>query len=229
MHPESLEAAADLLRHARYVVVLTGAGLSTHSGIPDFRSPKSGLWDTSDPYQVASLYGFKGHPERFYNWIRPLASTILDARPNAAHHMRAGSRSVYELHGHLREATCIHCFSVYPAQPFINAFLETNAIPRCPRCGHILKPNVILLGEQLPAHVLRAAQIEARRCEVMLVVGTSLTVYPAARLPVMARQSGASLIFVNLCETPIDSLAQIVIHRDALEILPQLAAALESE
>jgi NAD-dependent deacetylase len=252
MHTESLDAAVDLLHRAGYVVVLTGAGISTPSGIPDFRSPESGLWGKSDPYEVASIYGFKSHPERFYNWIRPLAHTILDAEPNAAHfaiarmeaagkvrsvitqnidmlHTRAGSRSVYELHGHLREATCVHCFSVYPAPPFIHAYLESNAIPRCPRCGHALKPNVILLGEQLPANVLRAAQIEARRCDVMLVVGTSLSVYPAAELPAVVRQSGASLIFVNLSETPVDALAQVVIRDDALEVLPQLAAALESE
>lgn len=252
MPAESLEMAAHLLRRARYGVVLTGAGISTPSGIPDFRSPDSGLWDKSDPYEVASIYGFRRRPECFYNWISPLAHTILDAEPNAAHialarmetvgkvksiitqnidmlHARAGSGIVYELHGHLREATCIHCFSVYPAPPFIRAFLESNAIPRCPRCGHALKPNVILLGEQVPAHVLRAAQIEARRCDVMLVVGTSLTVYPAAGLPVLARQSGASLIFVNLSDTPVDSLAQVVIHDDALEVLPRLAAVLEDE
>jgi NAD-dependent deacetylase len=252
MHTRPLEAAANLLRRAGYVVVLTGAGISTPSGIPDFRSPESGLWGKSDPYEVASIYGFKSHPERFYDWIRPLAHTILDAVPNAAHtaiarmettghvksvitqnidmlHTRAGSRTVYELHGNLREATCVRCFGVYPALPFIDAFLESNAIPRCPRCGHTLKPNVILLGEQLPAHILSAAQIEARRCDVMLVIGTSLSIYPAAGLPAMARQSGASLIFVNLTATPIDPLAQAIIRDDALEALPRLAAALESE
>jgi NAD-dependent deacetylase len=252
MHSDPLKAAVKLLRHAGHVVVLTGAGISTPSGIPDFRSPESGLWGHDDPYEVASIYGFKAHPERFYNWIRPLAHTILDAVPNAAHlaiarmettghvrsvitqnidmlHTGAGSRTVYELHGNLREATCIRCFSVYPAQPFIDAFLVTNSIPRCPRCGHPLKPNLILLGEQLPAHILSAAQIEARRCDVMLVVGTSLSVYPAAGLPAIARQAGASLIFVNLTETPIDPLAQAIIRADVLEALPRLAAALESE
>jgi NAD-dependent deacetylase len=252
MHTEPLETAANLLRRAGHVVALTGAGISTPSGIPDFRSPESGLWSQNDPYEVASLYGFRSHPERFYNWIRPLTHTILDAVPNAAHmalarmettghirsvitqnidmlHTRAGSRTVYELHGNLREVTCIRCFSVYPAQPFIDAFLESNSIPRCPRCGQALKPNIILLGEQLPAHILSAAQIEAQRCDVMLVVGTSLSMYPAAGLPAVARQSGAALIFVNRTETPIDPLAQAIIRDDVLEALPRLAAALESE
>jgi NAD-dependent deacetylase len=252
MLTESVETAVQLLRRARYGVALTGAGISTPSGIPDFRSPDSGLWERNDPYEVASIHGFRRHPECFYSWISPLAHTILNAEPNAAHialarmeaagkvksvitqnidmlHRRAGSGTVFELHGHLREATCIHCFSVHPALPFIRAFLESSAIPRCPKCGHALKPNVILLGEQLPAYVLRAAQTEVRRCDVMLVVGTSLSIYPAAGLPTLARQSGASLIFVNLSETPVDSLAQVVIHDDALEVLPRLAAALEGE
>ena len=139
--------AINLLRRARYTVALTGAGISTRSGIPDFRSPKSGLWERYNPAEVASIYGFRHDPRRFYDWIRPLARIILEAQPNAAHialarleaigklqalitqnidmlHTRAGSRTVYELHGHLREVTCIHCFAVYPAQPLIHKFLE---------------------------------------------------------------------------------------------------------
>jgi len=252
MIDESLQAAVCLLRCATYPVALTGAGISTHSGIPDFRSPNSGLWEHSNPAEVASLYGFKHHPERFYDWIRPLAYLILDAVPNAAHlalaqleargklksivtqnidmlHFYAGSQNVYELHGHLREVTCIHCFKVFPARPYILAFLETDILPRCPDCGDALKPNVILLGEQLPAQALIAARREARRCDAMLVVGSSLEVYPAADLPVIAHQSGAALIFINLSETRLDSMAQVVIHGDVIEVLPQLAAAMEHD
>ncbi len=244
--------AINLLRRATYAVVLTGAGISTRSGIPDFRSPESGLWERYNPAEVASIYGFRHDPSRFYDWIRPLARTILDAQPNAAHmalahmeamgklkavitqnidmlHTRAGSQVVYELHGHLREVTCIHCFAVYPAQPIINKFLESNEIPTCPACGHVLKPNAILYGEQLPAQALIPAQRAARQCDLMLVAGSSLEVYPAAELPVIARQNGASLIFVNLSETPLDSLADIIIHEDVADVLPQMVSVLENE
>ncbi len=252
MSIEPLATAVDLLRSANYVVALTGAGLSTRSGIPDFRSPHSGLWEQSNPADVASIYGFKHHPERFYSWIRPLAHTILDAQPNAAHralaametsgrlqsivtqnidmlHTRAGSRTVFEVHGDLREVICINCFKVFPARPYILNFLETDELPRCPDCGAALKPNVILFGEQLPAQALIAARREARRCDVMLIAGSSLEVYPAAELPLMARQGGAALIMVNLGETALDSIAHAVIHADVVDVLPQLASALESE
>ncbi|WP_119072901.1 SIR2 family NAD-dependent protein deacylase [Aggregatilinea lenta] len=248
----SFRAALDLLRQGRYVVALTGAGISTRSGIPDFRSPTSGLWERANPAEVASIYGFRHHPERFYDWIRPLAHLIFDAEPNSAHlalahmeaaghlasivtqnidmlHTRAGSHAVYEVHGHLREVTCIQCFSTYPAEPLIQDFFRTNTLPRCPICGNVLKPNVILFGEQLPAVPLMAARREARHCDVMLIVGSSLEVYPAAELPLLARESGASLILVNLADTPLDALADVVIHADVVDVLPRLASALESE
>jgi len=253
MSPDAaLAAASALLRHARCAIALTGAGISTHSGIPDFRSPRSGLWELNDPAEVASIYGFRHNPARFYNWIRPLARTILDAEPNPAHtalarmeqngslcsvitqnidllHSRAGSQNVHEVHGHLRTVTCIHCFQEYDCRPYLIAYLETGAMPRCPACGHALKPNVILFGEQLPARALSAARRDAARCDVMLVVGSSLEVYPAADLPVIAHRGGAKLIFVNLVETALDSLAQVVIHGDAVDVLPRLAEALESD
>ncbi len=250
MNNKSIDAAIQLLRRARYVTALTGAGLSTRSGIPDFRSPDSGLWGRYDPAEVASIYGFKHDPQRFYQWIRPLARTILAAQPNAAHlalarlealgtlksivtqnidmlHTRAGSKTVYEVHGHLREVTCIHCFAVYPAEPYIVGFLEAETLPSCPKCGHALKPNVILFGEQLPAQAITAARREARQCDVMLIAGSSLEVFPAADLPILAKRAGAALIVVNLSGTPVDALAEVVMHEDVVDILPPLADALE--
>ncbi|NDJ76187.1 MAG: NAD-dependent deacylase [Chloroflexi bacterium] len=247
-----LQAALDILRGAEYLVALTGAGISTHSGIPDFRSPHCGLWERDNPAEVASLYGFRYYPERFYNWMRPLAHQILDAIPNPAHealahlesqgrlksvitqnidmlHASAGSQTVYELHGHLREVTCIHCFQTYPAEAVLLEYLETNKLPLCSACGHVLKPNVILVGEQLPAQALTAARREAQRCDAMLIIGSSLEAYPAAQLPLIARQNDAALIIVNLTATPIDTHAQVVIHDDAVLVLPQLVAALENE
>ncbi len=247
-----LDAAIDCLRHARRVVALTGAGISTPSGIPDFRTPQTGLWAQIDAAEVASIYGFRHDPRRFYEWIRPLAHLIFEAQPNPAHlalarmeaagklvsittqnidmlHSRAGSKTVYELHGHLREATCIHCFRTYPAGPLIAEFLELDHVPTCPDCGHILKPNAILYGEQLPAHALLPAQRDARECDLMLVAGSSLEVYPAADLPLIARRAGASLIFVNLSDTPINSLADVIIHADVADVLPLFASAVENK
>ena len=143
-------------------------------------------------------------------------------------HTRAGSQTVYELHGHLREMTCIHCFAVYPAEAHIARFLESGEMPRCARCGHVLKPNVILFGEQLPAHTLAAARREARQCDVMLVAGSSLEVYPAAELPAMAKHFGAALIVVNLTPTALDPLADVVIYGNVAEVIPQLVDALEA-
>ena len=244
------QAALQLLRRAKHLVALTGAGYSTPSGIPDFRSPHSGLWERYNPAEVASLHGFRLHPERFYDWMRPLAHTLLAAEPNAAHyalarleargklhsiitqnidmlHTRAGSKTVYELHGHLRKMTCIHCFTSYPAAERITQYLEDGALPRCERCGHVLKPDVILFGEQLPAHTLAAARKEARQCDVMLVAGSSLEVYPAAELPAMAQHFGAALILVNLTPTALDALADVVIRADVAEVIPQLVDALD--
>jgi|SRR5581483_34938 NAD-dependent deacetylase len=248
---QNIRAVADLFRSARHAVALTGAGISTPSGIPDFRSAECGLWENYNPAEVASLYGFRTHPQTFYDWIRPLARLILNAKPNDAHlalsrleqlgrlqavitqnidmlHMRAGSRRVIEVHGNLREMTCISCFQVYDSIAFIEPFLATGAIPHCPQCGGVLKPNVILFGEQLPVQELIAAQQAAARCDVMLVAGSSLEVAPACDLPLKARQHGAAVVLVNLEKTPVDYAAQIVIHDDVAVVLPQIVDVLEA-
>jgi NAD-dependent deacetylase len=247
---ENIRAAADLLRRANYVVALTGAGISTSSGIPDFRSPDCGLWDTVNAMEVASLFSFRTKPQAFYDWIRPLTETILNAQPNPAHlalsrmeqlgrlqcvitqnidmlHTRAGSHHVVEVHGHMREMTCIRCYHVFEAAPFIGPFLATGEIPRCPGCGGVLKPNVILFGEQLPAKELNAARRAALQCDVMLVAGSSLEVAPACDLPVVAHQQGAAVILVNRDTTPCDSIAQLTIRDDVALVLPQIADVLE--
>ncbi len=248
---ENMRVVVDLLRQARYAVSLTGAGISTPSGIPDFRSPNSGLWENADPFKVATIFGFKTRPQDFYNWIRPLAATVMRAQPNPAHtalarmeqrgilktvitqnidmlHTRAGSQSVVEVHGHFREMTCISCYHIYESTPFITPFLETGAIPHCLRCGGVLKPNVILFGEQLPIRELIAAQQAAAQCDVMLVAGSSMEVAPACDLPVKARQHGAAVVIINLEETPVDAMAQVIIRDDVAAILPQIADALET-
>ena len=248
---DNIHKAADLLRNAKYVVALTGAGISTPSGIPDFRSAGSGIWNHVNPYEVASLPAFMAKPKAFYDWLKPLATTVLDAKPNPAHtalaqleqkgwircvitqnidmlHSRAGSKNVLEIHGHLREATCISCQEVFDAPPFIDEFLNTGAIPRCPSCGGVLKPNVILFGEALPERVFDAAKDAADRCDVMLVAGSSLEVAPVSDFPIQALRHKASLILVNFDKTYVDSRAEIVIHGDVATVLPQIADALEA-
>jgi NAD-dependent deacetylase len=251
MDQELLDRAISLLAGASSIVALTGAGISTPSGVPDFRSPGSGLWERADPLEVASIYSFRRQPQRFYDWIRPLAVLTLQAQPNPAHealatleaagrlrsivtqnidglHQAAGSRRVIEVHGHLRQATCIQCYQRLPARPIIERFVADGEVPRCGECGGVVKPDVILFGEQLPVQALHDAQQEAKRCDVLLVAGSSLEVAPVGDLPLLARDAGARLIFVNLEPTHLDSLADVVLHADVAEVLPRLAAALLS-
>lgn len=245
-----IEQAAQIMVQAHYGAVFTGAGIGTESGIPDFRSRDSGLWDDINPMEVASIYGFKHNPRAFFDWVRPLARTTLAAQPNAAHlalahlereglirgvitqnidnlHRRAGSQQVYELHGHMRQATCIQCYHEVDATDLIADLVVSGTIPYCPKCNGILKPNVILFGEQLPIRVFLAAQEVARMADVMLVIGSSLVVEPACQLPELAVRTGARLIIINLEPTPADHLADVIIRDRAAVILPALAGQLE--
>ncbi len=249
---DSLRHAAQLLAQADYAIAFTGAGISTNSGIPDFRSPNSGLWENLDPLTVASIYGFRQNPQVFYDWIYPLARLTLSAKPNPAHHAlaameaagilhaiitqnidmlhtAAGNTNVYELHGHLREVTCTHCFAVYPAQPVLLRFLEDRQVPHCPQCNGVIKPNVILYGEQLPVRELINARQVANKADVILIIGSSLEVAPASELPWVAAKNGAKLIIVNLEPTPVDHMADICIHADAAVVLPQIMRQLEAK
>ena len=242
-----IEKAIDLLHQSRHAVVLTGAGVSTPSGIPDFRSPDSGLWENVDPMEVASIYAFRNRPEAFYQWLRPITDLLITAQPNPAHialaqlekhgplksiitqnidalHSKAGAQTVYEVHGHLRQATCLQCHHQYDARPFLQAYAAVGELPICPDCGGVLKPDVVLFGEMLPAQEFYAAQQEAAACDLMLVAGSSLEVAPVADLPRLTRQTKARLIIVNFTDTYADAWADVVIQADVAEILPRLAA-----
>jgi NAD-dependent deacetylase len=143
-------------------------------------------------------------------------------------HGRAGSNIVYEVHGQMREATCTICQQIFNSDAFMPDYLETGDVPLCPVCGGVLKPNVILFGELLPLDVLRQAQQAAEMCDLMIVAGSSLEVSPANELPWLAKRQGARLIIVNLSETHLDALADVVIHADVVDILPKLATAVHS-
>lgn len=251
MDAKKITHAAGLLADAKHAIALTGAGISTPSGIPDFRTKGSGLWEHVDPMAVASLWGFMEHPQGFYDWVKPLAKMILTAKPNPAHlalaelesrgqlyavitqnidnlHQRAGSKRVIEVHGHLREATCIRCYHQMPAQPLIEQFLADDQVPRCPDCGSVMKPDVVLFGEMLPVRVMHEAEQESKDCDLMLVAGSSLEVAPAADLPLIAQKHGAQLIIVNKSPTPADKHAAVVLREDVAVVLPRISEMLDS-
>ena len=246
-HQALINQARNILKDANHVVALTGAGISTGSGIPDFRSPESGLWDYVDPMEVATIAAFKRDPKAFFDWIRPLVQQIMAAQPNPAHlalahmeafgplqgiitqnidvlHTKAGSKTIYEVHGHMRDATCMQCLEIFHSTEILNGYLENGDIPRCPKCAGVLKPNIILFGEILPMMILNRAKRLTQACDVMIVAGSSLAVAPAGDLPMLAKFSGAKVIIVNYGETHLDYLADVVIHADVAEVLPQLAS-----
>jgi NAD-dependent deacetylase len=240
-----IRCAADIIRQSKRAAVLTGAGISTHSGIPDFRSPHSGLWEHYDPLEVASLQSFRYNPSKFYTWLQPLAMGIAAAKPNIAHlgiakleqggyvktvitqnidglHKRAGSINVLEVHGSFETLTCTSCFLKYNNENYLNAYLTRGEIPYCASCHHVLKPDVILFGEQLPVAIWLKALDESKKCDLMIVAGSSLEVLPVAGLPMRAIENGAHLIIINQSVTYLDVRADVVINDDVAEIIPQI-------
>jgi NAD-dependent deacetylase len=249
---QKIQQAAKLIKNAKHAVALTGAGISTPSGIPDFRSQGSGLWQSSDAMSVASFWSFVEYPQGFYDWVKPLAKKMMNAQPNAAHlalaeleatgrihavitqnidnlHQRAGSKRVLEVHGHMREATCIRCYHMVPAQPLMEKFIEDGTMPTCEICGGVMKPNVVLYGEMLPVSVMYEAEQESKTCDVMLVAGSSLEVAPAADLPLVAKENGAKLIIVNRTSTIADAHAAVVVRDDVAVALPRIVEAVKVE
>lgn len=240
-----IRSAADIIRSSRQGVVLSGAGVSTPSGIPDFRSTNSGLWERYDPAEVASLSSFRYQPAKFFDWIRPLVAQMVIAQPNPAHqslvrleaegylastitqnidglHRRAGAKNVLEVHGSLETLSCTRCFARLSSAAYIAPFLEQGEIPHCPKCGGILKPNLILFGEQLPAKTWLLAQEASRKADMMIVAGSSLEVLPVAGLPMRALENGAHLIIINQSPTYLDLRADVVFRDDVVEILPRI-------
>ena len=239
--------AADMILSSSQIIALTGAGSSTPSGIPDFRSPDSGLWNQHSPMEVASLTRFRRQPEVFFKWLRPLARQLVYAHPNPSHkalaelenaghlkatitqnidglHQRAGSKAVIEVHGSLKTLSCIGCYRQVPSDGFIEVYIEEGQIPYCPNCNNILKPDVVLFEEQLPIKPWLKALDAANTCDLMLVSGSSLVVMPVAGLPQRVIDRQAKIIIINFTPTYIDDYADIVIYGDVAEILPAICA-----
>jgi len=239
----SIDFAAELFRQSKHAVALTGAGISTPSGIPDFRSTGTGLWSSDEPMEVASPNTFRTLPEKFFQWFRPLASQIFNAPPNPAHislaklekagciksiitqnidtlHQKAGSQAVIEMHGTMQTLTCTHCYHRVDAQLYLAEFVDKGEIPHCPKCCQLLKPDVILFGEQLPVQAWLEAVRVVKACDLILVAGSSLEVMPVANLPLQAIENGAHLIIVNHSRTYLDVRADVVFWEDVTTILP---------
>jgi NAD-dependent deacetylase len=239
-----IEKASQLIQEADYCVAVTGAGISTPSGIPDFRSPGSGIWTKYSPMEVASLSAFRYYPMRFYDWIRPFVRSLFLAKPNPAHialaqleegnhlravitqnidalHQKAGSKKVIEVHGTYQTLTCLGCYrQIQATDQFLTEFLEMEENPHCPHCGNLLKPDIILYEEQLPAHTWRLAREEVLACDLILVLGSTLTVTPVCDLPLTALGRGAKLIILNRTNTHLDHLADVFIQGNLEEFLP---------
>lgn len=239
------DRAAELLRRSRRTVALTGAGISAESGIPTFRG-EGGLWTKYDPVKVSSIETFLLNPTAYWEVAKERGALALAAKPNAGHralaemeragrieavmtqntdglHQDAGSRRVIELHGSGRTVECLDCARREPRAD-VQARLDREMPPRCASCGGSrLKPTVVFFGESMPPAAVNESFALAKEADAILVVGSSLVVYPAAEIPLEAVRAGAAMIVVNAEPTPFDKLASVVIHGRAGEILPQIA------
>jgi NAD-dependent deacetylase len=245
----AVERLAELVRHARSVVALTGAGISVPSGIPDFRSPGSGLWENVDPIEVAHIDAWRADPARFWHFYGNRFQTLEGKEPNGAHlalvelerrglldavitqnidmlHRRAGTRELVEVHGTIEHSSCLACGGRYPLAE-TRARLEHDplSVPRCD-CGQPLKPDVVLFGEWLPADALDRAYELAAGADVLLCIGSSLEVHPIAQLPGITRANGGRVALVTQGPTPWDGRAVVKLSGDVVAELEGLVGAL---
>lgn len=241
----NIQKAKEIVSNARRISAFTGAGISVDSGIPDFRS-EGGLWKRFDPLEHATLESFMRNPTKFWTMGKELAETILKANPNAAHislarleeqgklngvitlnidnlHQSAGNKKVIELHGNYLKAHCIECKSEFFGKKVHESVAQGEIPPKCEKCGGILKSEAILFGEPLPEEPMAEAVELCRTTDLMIVIGTSLTVYPAAYLPQLAKNAGAKIILINIEGSNKDEVADIVLRGRARDILPAIA------
>jgi NAD-dependent deacetylase len=242
------ERLAELIRESECTVALTGAGVSVPSGIPDFRTPETGLWESVDPMEVAHIDVFERDPARFWSYYRPRFSSLRDKRPNAAHealaelerrgllagtitqnidrlHRAAGSREVVEVHGSIETSSCCECDASYGIDD-VDALFDVEGVARCAACGGAVKPDVVLFGELLPEVAMRRAQELAAGADLMLCVGSSLVVHPVAGLPKVTQARGGRLAIVTKGPTPYDGDAVLKLEGEVDEELAALLTAL---
>jgi NAD-dependent deacetylase len=247
---ETIGSLVRLIVEHQPCVALTGAGVSTESGIPDFRSP-TGIWAQFDPREYATLGAFRRDPEKVWRFYAPRFAMLADAEPNRAHralaaleglgllravvtqnidllHERAGSRDVIEVHGSIRTSTCPGCRARYALEDVLPLIEAGAGAPGCPRCGDILKPDVVFFDELLPSEAIDRAYELAEEARLLLVVGSSLEVYPVADLPSTTLAAGGKVAVVNQGPTWVDGRAALRIDGSAGEVLGDTLATLGS-
>ncbi len=241
-----IEKAAELIRDSKSMIALTGAGISVESGIPDFRS-SGGLWEKYDPSVYANIESFRRDPEMVWEMLFDMTDLTEGAKPNPAHtslakleelgflkaiitqnidnlHQEAGSRKVIEYHGNAKGLECMKCGEVYGAGDFDKS---ARVPPKCRSCAIILKPTVVFFGEMIPPAAMLESQSLAEKADIVLVVGTSAVVYPAAGIPLIAKQNNASVVEFNLEETDLTRyVTDVFIEGSAGKTLPALIEAL---
>ena len=242
---ESFDDVRKLCEECGRIVAFTGAGISKESGIPTYRGQEDGIWSKYDPSKYADIDFFHSDPTYYWSFFREVRYPLIsEAEPNRGHlalrdlersgklscvitqnidglHQAAGSKRVLELHGNTRRILCLGCAARYDWEE-IYRLLDRVFPPLCPACGGELKPDVVFFGEMLPQAVLEEAFEESRSCDLMLAVGSSLVVYPAAHIPATARAAGASLVIVNYEPTALDAHADYVLQGKAGDILPRI-------
>ena len=244
-----VERLAELLGQSRRAVALTGAGVSVPSGIPDFRTPETGLWAKVDPMEVAHISVFERDPERFWSYYRPRFQALGDKEPNRAHealaelerrgliegvitqnvdrlHRAAGSENVIEVHGSIETSSCRECAAAYGLGA-VEELFDERGVAICSACGGAVKPDVVLFGELLPEEAMARATELAEDADLMLCVGSSLAVHPVAGLPQLTLDAGGALAIVTKGETPYDREAELKLDGEIDEELAALVAALD--
>jgi len=247
------KALIEKLQSSQHLVIFTGAGVSAESGIPTFRDALTGLWKNYDAEALASEFGFLADPTLVWGWYEGRRLRMMQSQPNPAHiaiaqlarqvpkltlitqnvddlHERAGSHDVLHLHGSLHQPRCWVCAETYtlPDEPLPDQPIDLNSRitpPRCPHCGGVIRPGVVWFGEALPTQAWQLAEQACEQCDLMLVIGTSGLVWPAAKLPHSAHHAGASLVQINPDMTSLNGVAAYNLSGKAGEILPQLYAA----
>ena len=242
------EEVAGLLRESERAVVLTGAGISVPSGIPDFRSPGTGLWENVDPMEVAHIDAWRRDPDRFWSFYGARFASLVDKVPNEAHlavaelerrglvravitqnidrlHRLAGTERLIEVHGSIEQSVCMQCGGTVPIDRVVELLAEKGGAPLCSACAAPLKPEVVLFGELLPERALAEAQTLAMDADLMVCVGSSLEVYPVAGLPAITHGGGGRIVLVTQGPTPYDNDAVTKLTGD---VVTELRAVLEA-
>ena len=247
-HFNKIQKITEIIRNSKNMIVLTGAGVSTGSGIPDFRTPGKGLWEKVNPYEVTSIDAFYANPKRFYHFYRPRIEKLNEVASNPSHnaiakleekgymkwlitqnidnlHRKAGSKKMIKIHGTLDEAICSKCHSIIPSSELLKMLDSVcGGIPYC-ECGGIYKPNVTLFGEMLTN--LDEAITISSKADLMLIVGSSLQVSPANLLPQYCVKNGGKLIIANQMPTHLDNFAEINIRDDVCVVLPEIVKLID--